>query len=413
MVSSSAGQAALVVSGVGAARVLGVHDRGQLALFALIPLLCTVLGAMGVPVATTFFIARDPANARRIVETVFRFGLLQATILSLVYAVVLVLVYGSSPSDVQVPAAISLILIPCKLALDYGSCILQGQRRYRVFNVTRSSAPFLYAGSVMTLFLLHDGHLLAVTICYVSAYSMMGFATLGIALAGLPPATGTEQGPALGDLVRFGLKAMLGAVYATEAFQLDQAFVGALLSRVELGTYVVGVSFTNLPRFLAQAVGLVAYPQVASVADPVRARRAMWRFVWFSAGVSLLTCGALEVATPALIPFFFGAAFRHSIGVTRLLLISAFIFSVRRVLADGLRGSGFPSLGTAGEISALVALFPTLLVLVPLYGLTGAALSMSVGATAGLAVLLVGAVRTRPAVRRVARQNVDARPDHA
>ena len=70
MFASGSGQLALVVSGVCAARILGVHDRGQLALFILVPLILTVLGALGVPVATTYFIARDQTNARGIVSVV-------------------------------------------------------------------------------------------------------------------------------------------------------------------------------------------------------------------------------------------------------------------------------------------------------------------------------------------------------
>src|ERR1700722_5254682 len=73
MFASGAGQLALVASGIFAARILGAHDRGQLALFVLVPMILTVIGALGVPVAATYFIARDPSNARGLVNSIRRF----------------------------------------------------------------------------------------------------------------------------------------------------------------------------------------------------------------------------------------------------------------------------------------------------------------------------------------------------
>ncbi len=394
MFASGSGQLALVVSGVCAARILGVHDRGQLALFILVPLILTVLGALGVPVATTYFIARDQANARGIASVVRKISAFQTVTIMGVHLIVLILLYGSASDSLKLAAATTLILIPTKLAQDYGNGILQGQHRFRAFNITRSLPSFAYAASVLAVYLIGGGHLLAVTLCYVVSTATVGVATLTVAVRGLPQAAWPGHNPPLRDLVRFGSKALLGAVYPTETFQLDQAFVGLFLSRVALGTYVVGVSFTNLPRFMAQSVGLVSYPHVAHLRDPRQARRAVWRFFWFVVAMSLLICGTLELATPTLVPFFFGSAFRRSVGVTQILLISSFIVSIRRVLSDGMRGAGYPTLGTLAEVTGLLLLLPALFVLIPVAGLTGAAIAMPIAAAGGFLVLLAGIILT-------------------
>lgn len=395
MFASGSGQLALVVSGICAARILGVHDRGQLALFVLVPLILTVFGALGTPVAITYFIARDRTNARGVVSTVRKLGMRQTAVIMAIYIVILIALYHSAPNSLKLAAATTLLLIPTKLAQDYGICILQGQGRFRAFNITRCLPAFAYAALVLVVFVIGGGHLLAVTLCYVVATSTMGIVTLTICLRGLPARAAAERNPQPREVISFGLKALLGAVYPTEAFQIDQAFVALFLSPIALGLYVVGVSFTNLPRFMAQGVGLVAYPHVAGVHDRRDARQAVWRFFWLVTAMSLVICGALELATPRLIPVVFGNDFRGSVGVTQILLIASFIVSIRRVLSDGMRGAGYPTLGTLAEVIGLLLLVPALAVLIPVAGLTGAAAAVPIAAGGGLVALLLGIAVTR------------------
>ena len=63
-----AAQALTLTSGVIAARALGVDGRGQLALLWLLPLILTQLGGIGLPQATTYFVARDSHNTTGIVR---------------------------------------------------------------------------------------------------------------------------------------------------------------------------------------------------------------------------------------------------------------------------------------------------------------------------------------------------------
>jgi O-antigen/teichoic acid export membrane protein len=322
-----------------------------------------------------------------------------------VHLVVLFFLYRSAAGNIQLAAATTFTLGPTKLAQDYGGGILQGEHRFRAFNITRVLPNFAYAALVLAVFIAR-GHLLAVTLAYAIGTATIGALTLTIAVRGLPSREYPERNPPLKRLVTFGVKALFGAIYPTEAFQLDQAFVGLFLTRVALGTYVVGVSFTNLPRFIAQSIGLVAYPHVAAINDPKKALREVWIFALLVLFISTIICVVLELATPTLIPFFFGAEFRNSIKVTQILLVSSFIVSIRRVLGDGMRGAGYPILGTYAEISALILLLPALLILVPADGLTGAATAMPIAAVAGLAVLLIGIVVTRHQERSRAQVDV-------
>ena len=57
-----------MISGVIAARALGVEGRGTLAILWLIPVTLVLLGGIGIPQATTFYVARQIENARGVVR---------------------------------------------------------------------------------------------------------------------------------------------------------------------------------------------------------------------------------------------------------------------------------------------------------------------------------------------------------
>ena len=102
----------------------------------------------------------------------------------------------------------------------------------------------------------------------------------------------------------------------------------------------------------------------------------------------------LEVVVPWILPLAFGSEFKGAVSIAQILLIGGWLASVRRVIADGIRGLGFPLVGTVGEGVALALLIPSLAILVPMAGLTGAAVAVAVAAAGGLLVVLVGTLRT-------------------
>src|SRR5689334_19231755 len=71
-----AGQAALVLSGVVFARVLGPQGRGDLALVLLLPAIVYQLGNLGLPLATAYFIAKEAGQTAPIVRQIRTFAIL-------------------------------------------------------------------------------------------------------------------------------------------------------------------------------------------------------------------------------------------------------------------------------------------------------------------------------------------------
>ena len=70
-------QLLVIVSGVLVARSLGPEDRGYLALLIVISAVCALAGTLGLPSAVTYYIAREPSQARRIASSLAWVGAVQ------------------------------------------------------------------------------------------------------------------------------------------------------------------------------------------------------------------------------------------------------------------------------------------------------------------------------------------------
>jgi O-antigen/teichoic acid export membrane protein len=390
MLTGAWGQGTLVVSGVLIARILGPENRGYLALFVLYPTVLTVLGGLGFPAALPFFIGGDKQAAAAVVRRISPLAAAQILALVLLHGLILWVFLIHRPSDLRIAALITLAAVPSILGLEYGLSILQGQHRYTHLNLLRATPSTLFSAAVLVLFVGHLGNLTTVALAWVGSYGVALAASLLTVRRGLGrgvPTPNTDRAaPTRWQIARFGLTGLLGSVSLVDTFRLDQAIVGLLLSPLALGLYVVALAFTNLPRFMAQSIGLIAYPQIAAESRS-SARRSVWGFFALTLGVATLLSAGLFVVVGSLIPLLFGANFAAAVPVARILLVATVFLSGRRVLADAARGLGFPSLGSIGEVTSWLFLFPLLFALGARYGLLGVAAAVTAASAVGMVVL--------------------------
>src|SRR5206468_1604982 len=149
------------------------------------------------------------------------------------------------------------------------------------FNVLRVLAVVLYSGALVVAFLAPDGGLIVVALAWTTAYAASGVVVLLVAVRSVLRQRADQPAPSVRTLFRFGLRGLFGWVSPIEGLRADQQAVGLLISPAALGLYVVGQSITNLPRFVAQSIGLVGYPHVASAPRDV-GRLTMWRLFWLA-----------------------------------------------------------------------------------------------------------------------------------
>lgn len=351
------------------------------------------LGGLGLPLAATYYIARDRTRARAVMRALRPVALVQLATVLCLHVSLLVLVLGRSDRPVLIAGAISVLALPAIFVQQYGLAVLQGEGRFRAFNTLRLLPSILFAAAIIVVAVLGQGNLQTVTAVWVLSSLAAASWTMASARRSWQ-SDGSGKAPPTREMLSFGTRALLGSSSPLETFRLDQAIVGLFLSPVALGLYVTAVAFTSLPRFVAQSVGMIAYPVIAE-RESTAARQTMWRFFWATLALTTVIVATIELLAGWLVPFLFGSDFTGAVPIMRILLIGALLLSLRRVLSDGARGAGYPGAGTIAELVSWIALLPALALLAPAYGLTGVAWAFTASAATSIGALVAILVTTQ------------------
>jgi O-antigen/teichoic acid export membrane protein len=377
-----AGQAFLFVSGILVAKLLGVENRGYLAVLAAFVLALNQLGLLGLPQSITYYAAieRDKTVA---LWKLLKPSLLTQLVVLVSLHVLIVAMYTKKQSNLVIWAGIATLpALPGMLVMEYGLGFLKGIGHFRAFNVYRLLPSLWYACAALIIWLC-KGNLVAISLAWGLGYLGIGMISLHAALQGL---SGPLESPGrrVGDIFRFGLKGWLGNISPLQSFRLDQIMAGLLLSPSAAGLYVVALAFTNLPSFIAQSVGAIACPAIASDMHSARGRFRI--FFWATTALNAFAVTGIIILIPWVLSIFFGHDFVAASDVARILMVGAFLTSTRSILGDLYRGWGCPEVSTYGEI----AIYPWFFLVAPwlMFRWKLAGLAWAVTSAYGIALLV-------------------------
>jgi O-antigen/teichoic acid export membrane protein len=156
----------------------------------------------------------------------------------------------------------------------------------------------------------------------------------------------------------------------------------------ELGQYVVAVTLASFGMVVVTALNYAVLPTVASGArhavQPVL-RLTLW-------GIGLVSI-ALAILAPLVIPLLFGARFAESVPLAQILTLGTPFLAGNAVLTSAFVGDGRPGETAVAETLAAAFTVPALILLLPTYGATAAAMTSVVAYGVSFTFLLYRARR--------------------
>ena len=406
LAASTFSQGMLLLSGPASARLLGVTGRGQYALLIIIVTFGSFFGAAGLPTAVTYALASQHTPVRSILRVISSTWLSLCVLAGgLSFVAVFLLVRNDTSSPRWIEALLVAVCVIGAMTTQLILACIQGIHHFRALNVLRTGFVTISAVSLVILWLVlrHAGATVALGV-NAGAYVIVCCVS-GAFLARMPRSSTLGTDPSMRYLVRYGLASLAGANSPLETLQLDQAVVGLLLPRYQLGLYAVGSAFDNLPGILVSGVGVIALPRLAGAPDRESRIAIMKRSVWLAVALAGAATVFAEAIVGWLLPLAFGEAFAGAVMPARVLILAGFFMGLRRILVVLLQGFGRPGRTGVGEAVGLAVLLLLGALLVPTLGLLGASLSLLGAALAANAYLL------RVLRAELAASEVSAAPD--
>jgi O-antigen/teichoic acid export membrane protein len=377
-----------VVTGVIAARWLGPAGRGELAAIQMWPSLLASLAMLGLPDAVVYFCARHPLESKRYLVTAMVITLAVMPIFALTgYALIPRVLSAQSPRIIH-GARMYLILMPIYALVGLPYQLLRGVQRYRLWNVMRLAPPFIWLGVLLAGMSLGITDPVRLTTTFLVLLAVAGPALAWIVWrhAEGPIAISRET---VTNLVRFGAPSATATLSQFFNLKLDQMMVAAMLPARDLGVYMVAVSWGTCIPMISSALAMVVSTQIAAVTSASERNQRFSRGV--RNGTWMIACAVvlLGAATPVGIAIVFGSAFQAAVIPAAILVIASGTNALNGVLEELLRGFGRPGATLVAESVAVAVGLPVLLLLVPRFGLAGAALASLIGYLSGTVVLFL------------------------
>lgn len=381
-----------LVSGIVAARSLGVDGRGELAAVILWPSVLAGLAELGLPTAFTYLAASRGRTPRELASAIVPLLIGQSILLYALGVPLILTVLGAYTPDVRGTAIGFLLLYaPLSLAVRYLLSLNQGSGRIGVFNFTRLLVPAVYAGTLVVMLLLDEVSVRLFAVAYAGSFAialvtLFAVSSREIRAGAVRPRLGWGTAKLSWSV---GHRTYFGSLAPVDTLQLDVLMTTAFLGATEAGLYYVATSVGALVRTWGTTLGALSLPRVAAETSRHQAHEHLASFARLTVLMSgAVTLVAFIFAGP-LLTLVYGPAFSPAQTLVRILTIGMLAASIRYVLGDGLRGLGMHTAATRAEMLGWLAGGVALAAMLPLWGVNGVAVAVSVSYAATLVAMMV------------------------
>ena len=362
----------LAVSGIMLARVLGVEARGEIAAAMLWPTVIAAVGTLGLTESLTFHVAREPGNAGRLIGSGLVLAAVQSVVFTAISLAVIPLVLDHQGPDVVTDGLIYTAYLPL---VTFGVVFigaLNGLHRYAAFSAVRISIFALMVASQVVLLLTDSTTVRSLVIAFVGCQAAMTLLAAILLYRAHPGSLGADRA-AIRRLFGYGVRSNTGTSATFLNQRLDQLVISAFMTASQLGLYAVAVTLTQVAGLVGNAVAYATLPNVASLEPGPERTRLARRLIGFTTVLSAALALPVILFSPLIIDILFGSDFSAADNVARLLAVGAIVFSTARAVEAVLRAVGRPLAAGLGELIALAATAAGLAVMLPLFGIIGAA----------------------------------------
>jgi O-antigen/teichoic acid export membrane protein len=367
--------------------------RGEFSLFVLIITTVTTIFNFGVPATNTYFTAQKKFNRAQLTRASIVLTIpITAVSFAILYLFYVLRFDFLFPTEKLTPMVVlSLGIIPVAFFIQFAQGIIVGENRITLNNYISLLSQGALAIALVVFYAFGS---LTVTVA-IALYAASFLLSLAVILVTSFPPLGEVMRARLTwaeyrELIGFSATIHVGNLVQFFNYRLDAFIVSYFLGLAAVGIYTYSKTFAESVWLLSASMAAVLLPTLTG--QQANSKKIAVKAVFATFGVSLVAgIGAFLVGPPVirlLLPAFVG-----SINPFLFLLPGVVIFSLTNVLATYLTAAGKPGYNAA--IALISFLFTVIfdILLIPRYGISGAAFASGISYTLSTVLTIAAFVR--------------------
>jgi|GEM_PF-4569678 len=178
----------------------------------------------------------------------------------------------------------------------------------------------------------------------------------------------------LAEAYRFGVGIYISSVLSFANTRLIWLLINSFAGVAAVGLYTIAQIATERIYIIADAVGTILFPRIAEnpKSNSARITPTVFRIILFT---SMILASGLAIIADWLVRLLFSDSFAGSVPVLRLLLIAVVFSSCWRILSQDFNGRGYSRVTALVNCLATVSGLGLAFLLLPRFGIEGAAWS--------------------------------------
>jgi O-antigen/teichoic acid export membrane protein len=363
------------------ARTLGPVGQGKYSLAILLPNMLAIFFNLGIGPASVYYVGKKQID----LDSLFKTNVISGLGLSVVaYSVGLVVVlffsdqlFSSIPSTVLLTVLLVLPFLFMKLLLQ---AIFQGTQDFKAFNAIILIGQGTTLVLVFIFLIILDAGLIEALISFVAGQVMTVITVIFLLKKRLSIKfkAGKFNPIYFKKSLTYGIKAHFSNILAFVNYRADIFMISFFLSPAAVGFYAIAVNIAERLWVVSQAISSVLLPRISSSNDEQDKNNITSTISRNVFTASIIGGFIFFLISDLFIKLFFGNAYEDSSIVLKLLLPGIILGSMARILSNDFAGRGKPEINLYTSIFTVIANISLNILLIPLYGINGAAIATSI-----------------------------------
>ncbi len=378
--------------GVLMARTLEPTARGVLALAMTAPFTVTHFVDPGIVQSNIYLIGRKERAAEAVVANALVLAIVISTVTSIILWLARDVILRTLLSGLTVAQfTLVLVLLPFFMLDLYMLSILRAVQCFNLYNLRRLVGQFTLLVAMFLILVVFRKAASGAVFAFVCASVVS--AILGLVLVNrvVPLRPGLHL-DLLVESVRYGFKSYVQTLVGHLNYRLHVYLLALFLDPAQVAFYVIATNIAELGWYIPNSVGVVLFPRLsATPSERVHGLTAeVCRHTIFITALAML--GLATVGWVA-IPLFYGPAYWPALVPLFILLPGILSMAVYKVLTRNFSSRDRQQMSILAAVGALVLNVGLSWVLIPRWGIGGAAVSSLISYAGASVILLLAFLR--------------------